>query len=427
MSGRDTIFALSTGSLPAAIAVVRISGPGAINALTALSAEVPRPRHATLVALHHQAELLDRAIALRFEAPHTVTGEDVVELHLHGGRAVVAGVLAALAEEEGLRAAEPGEFTRRAFENGRIDLTEAEGLADLLAAESDAQRRAALQLAGGALSRQVEAWTARLLALAAEVEAQLDFSDEGDVEAGLGQVWHDARLALAEEIEGRLARPSAERLRDGVRVVIAGPPNSGKSTLFNAILQREAAITSDIAGTTRDLIEAPISIDGVPLLLIDSAGIRDATDAIEAIGVDRAQRAIVVADIILWQGNPAEAPNRPRTLRVHAKCDLAPSPPLGTDMSLSAKTGKGLGQLLEWIVRIAREILPGEREAAFNGRQRVALAQLAEALRRAGEHDDLLVVAEELRQGRLALDHLTGRAGVEDVLSAVFGRFCIGK
>lgn len=418
----DTIYALSSGAPPAAIAVVRISGPDADAALEALAGRLPEPRRAALRPLRRDGELLDHALVLRFPGPASATGEDLAELHLHGGRAVVAAVLAALAAVPGLRAAEPGEFTRRAFRNGRIDLAEAEGLADLLGAETETQRRAALALAGGGLSRQVESWQARLLAAAADVEARLDFDDEADV-AGQGAGTAGALAAdLADEIEAWLARPSAERLRDGVRVAIAGPPNAGKSSLLNALVGREVAIVTKIAGTTRDLIEAPVAIGGIPFLLIDTAGLRDSEDPVEAIGVERARRSAAAADILLWLGPPDEAP--PHAVRVHAKSDLGPGE---GDVQLSAVTGAGLAALAAMLVDKARKLLPAEGEVALNARHRAALSEALNHLREAVSADDLLIAAEALRLARAALDRVTGRAGVEDMLDALFGRFCIGK
>jgi tRNA modification GTPase len=424
----DTIFALSSGSPPAGIAVVRISGPDADSALLALAGRLPEPRRATVAALCHplNGELLDRALVLRFPGPASATGEDVAELHLHGGRSVVAAILGALAAVPGLRQAEPGEFTRRAFASGRIDLAEAEGLADLLAAETEAQRRAALRLAGGALSREVERWQAELLGLAAELEAALDFADEGDVGADLPPGWRDRLALLCRELQAALARPSAERLRDGIRVTLAGPPNAGKSSLFNALAEREAAIISPVPGTTRDLIEAPVAIAGMPFLLVDTAGLRESRDAVEAIGVERARSSLAAADIILWLGDPEAAPGRGRTIVIGAKSDLGPPPP-GIDLAVSALTGEGLERLVACLEGRAKSLLPGEGEIAVNARHRAILRDVLESLGDAGSTTDLLIAAESLRLARLALDRLTGRAGVEDMLDALFGRFCIGK
>lgn len=424
----DTIYALSSGAPPAAIAIVRISGCRASGALEALAGRLPEPRRASLAALRRpgSGELLDRALALLFPGPDTATGEDLAELHLHGGRAVVRSVLDALAGLEGLREAEPGEFTRRAFDHGRIDLAEAEGLADLLSAETEGQRRSALALAGGALSRQVEAWRQRLLGLAARIEAALDFSDEGEVGEDLPPGWTEDVAALAAEFAGMLARPPAERLRDGVRLVIAGPPNAGKSSLLNVLAGREAAITSEIAGTTRDIVEAPTAIGGTPFLLVDTAGLRDSDDRIEAIGVERTRQSLGAADLVLWLGSPEECPDRSRSILVHAKADLGPPHP-ESDVATSALTGTGVDDLVALIVRRGRRLLPREGEVAINARHRTAIAEALAALQEARGHNDLLLAAEALRQARLALDRVTGRAGTEDMLDALFDRFCVGK
>lgn len=417
----DTIFALSSGAPPAAIAVVRLSGPEADAALRRLAGRLPEPRRATLATLRADGQVIDNALVLRFPGPRSATGENVVELHLHGGRAVVAAVTRALGAMPGLRPAAAGEFTRRAFENGRIDLAEAEGLADLLAAETESQRRAALMLAGGALGRQVELWRRALLDLAARVEATLDFADEGDVAP---DDFPDGLAALADEIGGWLARPGAERLRDGVRVAIAGPPNSGKSSLLNALVGRDAAITSAVAGTTRDLIEAPVAIGGMPFVLVDTAGLREGGDEIEAIGIARARAALAAADIVLWLGPPDEAPEG--AMRIHSKADLGP-PSSQTDLAVSAVTGEGLARLAQLLCARAASLLPAEGEVALNARHRAALADVVARLRDGAAAADPLVVAESLRLARLALDRVTGRAGVEDMLDALFGRFCIGK
>jgi tRNA modification GTPase len=426
LSGRgdsaDTIYALSSGAPPAAVAVVRISGPQADAALAALAGRLPEPRAMRLAILRRDGEVLDNALIIRFQGPASATGEDVAELHLHGGRAIVAAVLSALAEMAGLRAAAPGEFTRRAFENGRIDLAEAEGLADLLEAETETQRRAALALAGGALSRQVDGWQERLLGIAAEVEAALDFSDEDDVRPLAGD-FSERLAALAGELADWLARPPAERLRDGVRVVIAGPPNAGKSSLLNALAAREAAIVTDVPGTTRDLVEVPVAIRGLPFLLIDTAGLRESGDAVEAIGIGRARASAAAADILLWLGGESDRPAQ--AIQVHPKCDLGLQAH-GSGLRVSAKTGDGLDGLIRALAQEAGRLLPREGEVALNARHRAALRGAEDGLRDAAS-EDLLIVAEGLRRARTALDRVTGRAGVENMLDALFARFCIGK
>jgi tRNA modification GTPase len=424
----DTIYALSSGSPPAAIAVVRISGSRADEALSHLAGKLPAPRMATLgqLSVPGTGEVLDRALLLRFPGPASATGEDVVEFHLHGGRAVVAAVLDALAAIDGLRPAAPGEFTRRAFENGRIDLAEAEGLADLLTAETQSQRRAALALAEGGLSRRVAGWERRVLALAAALEAVIDFSDEGEVGEGLPTGWGAEAEALAEEIRAALAQPPAERLRDGVRIVIAGPPNSGKSRLINVLAGREVAITSSVAGTTRDVVEAPIAIGGSPFLLIDTAGLRDGGDEVEAIGIARARRMIESADLLLWMGEPKDCPAPGRSLVVQSKIDILPCDP-SADVHVSAETGEGMEKLIRELETRAGRLLPAEGEVALHRRHRAAMAHAAEAVEAARNATDLLIAAEALRQARAALDRITGRSGVEDMLDALFGRFCIGK
>ena len=426
----DTIFALSSGAPPAAIAVLRISGTGAFEAVQALAGKLPGPRRASLRSLRDADDvLLDEALVLIFPGPATATGEDLAELHLHGGRAVVRGVEAALLAIPGMRRAEPGEFTRRAFLNGRIDLNEAEGLADLLSAETEWQRRAAVQMAGGAFSKAVEGWREALLELSGTVEALLDFSDEDDVSGDENINISNRCNDLHDVIAAHLAAPAAEKLRDGLRVVIAGPPNSGKSTLLNALVAREAAIVSDIAGTTRDLIEVPVALEGIPFLLTDTAGLRDETsDAIESIGIERAEAAMAKADMILWLGPEGEGPKHPYLREIEAKADDPGHMVKSTlALKLSAKTGQGLIELIAWLTSTARNLLPPPDGFAISQRHRLLLADAAQSLSRASAAHDLLVTAEELRQARLSLDALTGRAGTEDMLDALFGRFCIGK
>jgi tRNA modification GTPase len=426
----DTIYALSSGNPPAAIAIVRISGSAADRAAEALAAPLPRPRQAALRTVRnpHTSEELDRALLLRFPGPDSATGEDIVELHLHGGRSVVAAVLEALSLVEGLRAAEPGEFTRRAFENGRIDLAEAEGLADLLTAETQSQRRAAMALAGGMLSRRIEGWQEQLLSVAAAVEALLDFSDEGDVSDALAPSWHLSLGRLSGELRSLLSAPPVERLRDGIRVVIAGPPNAGKSSLLNWLAGRRAAITSAIAGTTRDVIEAPMAIGGAPFLLVDTAGLRESVDEIESEGIELARQHLDRADLILWLGEPGDCPLTDRSIMVASKADLWPQGERPqADVHVSAETGEGIPLLIELLIERGRALLPQEGEVAINARHRAALEECLDALRSAGASSDLLIVSENLRVARAALDRVTGRAGVEDMLDRLFASFCIGK
>jgi len=427
----DTIFALSSGQVPAAIGVIRISGSGAFAAVESLAGDLPPPRRASLRTLRTDSTHLDRALVLIFPGPTTATGEDLAELHLHGGRAVVRAVEAALAGIRGLRPAEAGEFTRRALANGRIDLTEAEGLADLLAAETEGQRRAAMRAAEGSIRRRIEDWATRTLQLSAAVEALLDHGDEDDVAAESGMLDRVGEKAgeLAREIDAVLAEPGIERLRDGIRVVLAGPPNAGKSTLLNALAGREAAIVSPLAGTTRDRIEAPVMRDGVAYLLTDTAGLHDApSDMVEEIGIARAQEALDQADLVLWLDDaPPPASAVPHIL-IHPRADVAGREAVdGERLAVSARTGEGVAQLWLWIADAARAMLPANDAIPLNRRQRDLAALAAAALRAAGEGNDPLLIAEDLRHALRAFDRITGAADVEAMLDTLFGRFCIGK
>ena len=327
-----------------------------------------------------------------------------------------------------------GEFTRRAFENGRMDLAEAEGLADLLSAETEAQRRNAIALADGHLSRAVEKWQSELLRLSAMVEADLDFSDEDDVGDGQSKAMMEGMENLTAKIRGWLSGPPVERLKDGLSVVLAGPPNSGKSTLINALAQREAVLTSDVAGTTRDVIELPVSLGGIALRLADTAGLRDATgDVIEAMGIERARAMIDAADILLWLGPADAAPAHPSRLIIAAQSDRLKDDAVWernakfADVRISALTGEGMGALIEAILVLAREVFPTGGALALNERQRAAIGDAVDALATDDQAEDLLIIAERLRLARTALDRLTGRASTEHMLDALFGRFCIGK
>ena len=424
----ETIFALSSGPPPAGIAVVRISGPQASAALLALGGRLPQPRRASARTLRdpEDSTLLDRALVLWLPGPGTATGEDTAELHLHGGRAVVAAVERALGRIPGLRRAEAGEFTRRAFANGRIDLAEAEGLADLLAAETELQRRSALAMASGELSRVVEDWRGRVLALSAAVEAALDFADEDDV-AGLPEDFATRCQALAEDCEAWLRRPRAELLREGFRVVIAGPPNAGKSTLFNALVESEAAITTPIPGTTRDVLTRPVALDGIPFVFADTAGLRtESDDPVERIGIDRALAASRGADLVLWLGPRTGRPQE--AWQIAPQCDRLDRPRIDEPRhTVSAVSGEGLNALRVDLIATARAALPAPGEAALGQRQHRLLGECRDAVREASRARDPLLVAEHLRLARVALDRLVGRSGTEDMLDALFARFCIGK
>jgi tRNA modification GTPase len=423
----DTIFALSSGRPPAAISVIRISGSGAHDAARRLSGTLPEVRIAAVRELRHEAtgELLDEALVLRFDGPASSTGEDVVELHCHGGRAVVDAVLAALASLDGLRAAQPGEFTRRAFDHGRIDLTEAEGLADLIEAETELQRKAAIALAEGGLRKRIVAWQERMLALSALAERAIDYDEDDEaVDPALSQECE----TLAAELRGWLHRPRVEPLKDGVRVVVAGPPNSGKSSLINAIAGEERAIVTAVPGTTRDHIEVPLALGGVPIRLTDTAGLRETDDPVESIGVARAGKLVEAADVLVWLGEPEQAPAHPHLVWVQSKADLPDRavPPEGS-LAVSAASGAGIDELLQAVEREARILLPGEDAIALNRRQAAHIGEAAGSLAHAAAANDVVLIAEGLRSARLAFDRLTGRAGVEDVLDALFGRFCLGK
>lgn len=423
----DTIFALSSGAPPAGIGVIRVTGPAVRAALQAIIGRIPEPRRAVRAKFRDgSGDLLDDGLALFFPGPGSVTGEDLTEFHCHGGRAVIAAVETALASLPGFRRAQPGEFTRRAFANGRIDLAEAEGLGDLLTAETEIQRRSAMAMAGGVLSHRVGEWREQLLGLSAQVEAVLDFADEDDV-AVLPRDFLDQVARLRASIETALAAPHAEMLREGFRVALAGPPNAGKSTLFNALVESEAAITADIAGTTRDVLERPVALGGVPFTFVDMAGLREpGADVVEAIGIARAAEAIDRADLVLWLGPEGEGPVG--AWEIEAQCDLLDQQgKQHPQYRISAVSGQGMDDLRRALVGHASGAMPGPDGMALNARQRHLLRDAADALGGAGELSDPLLVAENLRLARLAFDRLLGNTATEDVLDAVFGRFCIGK
>jgi tRNA modification GTPase len=452
---RSTMFALSSGRPPAAIAVVRVSGPRAGVALEKLIGRVPEPRQATLARVRDPAsgDVIDEAIVLWFPAPHSETGEDVAELQLHGGHAVIAGVLDALGTIEGCRPAEAGEFTRRAFENGRLDLTEVEGLADLIAAETPAQRRQAFRQLKGLIGDRAEDWRRRLIEALALVEARIDFSDEADVPEDLvGPALHAAQQ-LHDEIAAALAHSGrGERLREGLVVAIAGPPNSGKSTLLNRLARREAAIVSSHPGTTRDVIEVHLDLDGYPVTLLDTAGIRDSDDPVEQEGVRRARERAAAADLVLWVidasaiggavHDTSEKLSHSDVWLLRNKIDLVLRNPAVRSESrsgdgiknlftISASVGTGMDALVAALAAYAKEYFSATESAIVTRtRHRRALEETVAALDRALRESDNgreELIAEELRSAATTLGRLTGRVDVEDILDVIFRDFCIGK
>jgi tRNA modification GTPase len=435
----DTIVALATGAVPAAIAVIRISGPKTRDVLEAFCGGVPQPRHASLRDIGPPRHAtLDRGLVIWFPGPASFTAEDMAELHTHGSRAVVSEVIEAVLSLGGTRLAEPGEFARRAFENGKLDLTQVEGLADLISAETEAQRRQALAQAEGSLRALYEGWRAKLLRAQSLVEAGLDFADEGDVVADVTPKAEAIVAALRASISHHLADRRGERLRDGVRIVIAGPPNVGKSSLLNVLAKRDVAIVSEEAGTTRDVLEVHLDLGGVPVILTDTAGLREAEGKVEAEGVRRALSRSEQADVVLWLVDvtapiwaPPAALESKASICVLNKIDLAPEGKRPRDcIQISANTGQGLERLIEAL----------EEEAAFaadagigsplmtRARHRAELEAACAALKRFG--DPALgseLKAEELRIAARHLGRLTGRIDVEEVLGAIFAEFCIGK
>ncbi|MFG1478448.1 tRNA uridine-5-carboxymethylaminomethyl(34) synthesis GTPase MnmE [Xanthobacter sp. V4C-4] len=429
----DTIFAVSSGRLPSGVAVVRVSGPHAPAALVALAGALPEPRRARFGPLHRPDDgvQLDLAVQLFFPAPASATGEDVVELHLHGGRAVVASVLGVLSRQPGLRPADAGEFTRRAHAHGKLDLAEVEGLADLIAAESEAQRRQALAQAAGGLSRHVERWRGALLWALALTEASLDFSDEGDVNERLQDDVRQALAPVVAEIDAAL-RDSlrGERVRDGLVIAIAGPPNAGKSSLLNRLAGREAAIVSSTPGTTRDVLEIHLELAGQAVTVLDTAGLRETVDAVEAEGVRRALARAEEAHLVLWLSDTGDEPPRALSgaLRVRTKMDLGGVCPAGW-IGLSVLEPDGIEPLLDVVARLFEGLVGGEPALITRERQRrsldLALGYLRAVVENYWVSDELQ--AEELRLATRALDRTIGRIDVEDVLDAVFSTFCIGK
>jgi tRNA modification GTPase len=447
----DTIYALATAAGRAAIAIIRLSGPASGSALKALAGTLPPPRVARHIRLRDPAsgEELDDALALWFPAPHSLTGEDVAELHLHGSRAVIAAIMAAL-RGQGLRLAEPGEFTRRAFLNGKLDLTQAEAVADLAAAETEAQRRQALRQLDGRLGALYRGWGDRLLRLLAHLEAAIDFPDE-DLPSGI----ETRAAAETADLAGEIARHLAdghrgERLRDGIAVAIIGPPNAGKSSLLNQLARREAAITSPIAGTTRDVIEVAVDLAGYPVVLADTAGLRDSPDLVEQEGLRRAVARAESAELRLFVFDarcPQDAEGAAQwsgsdTLLVANKIDVVkePSSPAMTKkggsaswllpentIPVSALTGEGIPDLIAALAARVAETYEIAAPLLTRARHREALETAAEALARSLGAELPELRAEDLRLAWRSLGQITGRVDVEDLLDVIFADFCLGK
>ncbi|MDB5629249.1 MAG: tRNA modification GTPase trmE [Tardiphaga sp.] len=444
----QTIFALSSGRPPTAIAVVRVSGSHAGTVLRQLAGRLPAARVATRVALHNAArEVIDDAIILWFPGPASATGEDVAELHVHGSRAVLAALIATLERIDGLRAAEPGEFTRRAFEHGKIDLTEAEALDDLIHADTERQRRQAMRQLNGLLGDRARDWRRQIIEASALVEASIDFADEGDVPSDLVGPALERVGALLSEIEGVLAvQGRGERLRDGLVIAIVGPPNVGKSTLMNQLARREIAIVSPRAGTTRDIIELHLDLDGYPVTVIDTAGIRESDDPVEQEGVRRARARAADADLRLWLVD-AQARSLDDGLEdwmaqgqagfwvIRNKVDDLTSVPerMLPDRGwpchwISASSGAGIPELTAALVRFAGTFFADETSVITRARHRTLLHQAAGNLRAAvSSPADVEIVAEHLRAATHDLGRLVGRVDVEDVLGSIFSTFCVGK
>jgi tRNA modification GTPase len=402
---------------------------------------IPEPRQAVLRAIRdpESGEALDQALVLWLPGPASYTGEDCAELHCHGSRAVIQAVLGALTIQDGVRPADAGEFSRQAFDNGKLDLTALEGLADLIQAETDAQRRQALQLAQGAMRRDLEAWRSRLIDLRAEIEARLDFSDEDDVGGELPGGFFDAIGALRSEVGAAIETFGvAERVRHGLRVAIMGAPNAGKSTLLNRIASRDVAIVTAEPGTTRDVLEVPLDLDGYPVVLFDTAGLRETENAIEQEGIRRAKLTAEQSDLVLWLHDLGSPDDSAATLidsvpvwTVGTKADLATDTGECCDLAISAKTGEGLDRLLERLRITAEAAMP-----VGSGTWLVTRARQAEALNECwrslgnavGDRNrPLEMIAEDLRAASDSIGRVTGRIDVEDVLDRLFGEFCIGK
>ncbi|WP_426231422.1 tRNA uridine-5-carboxymethylaminomethyl(34) synthesis GTPase MnmE [Pararhizobium sp. DWP3-4] len=437
----DTIYALSSGALPAGVAVIRVSGPHTSEVLRELCACVPSPRQAVLRSIRNRnGDVLDQGLILYFKAPASFTGEDCAELQVHGGRAVVNAILAELGDIPGLRHAEAGEFSRRAFHNGKLDLVEIEGLADLISAETEMQRRLAQEHSSGHLSKIYEGWARRLTHARAMIEAELDFADEDDVPGSVAEkIWADMRTLKGEISEHLDGAGIAEIIRDGLKIVIAGEPNAGKSSLLNHLARRDIAIVTDIAGTTRDILSVDLSLAGFRVQLFDTAGLRETDDKVEQEGIRRAYLTIDQADIILLLSDTPEGfvelgtsqPEKP-VIRVGTKIDRSPLlwDKASVDVLVSTETGAGIDRLLDVLVDHLPD-LSGQHALSLPTRKRhVSCLQQTRAaieMSLAQSNRGLDIQAEYLRQAGDALGRITGRVDVEDLLGVIFSEFCIGK
>lgn len=435
---QDTIFALSSGALPSGVAIIRLSGPQVQSGLQTLVGNVPPPRRAVLRDIRaDDRELLDRGLVLFFPGPNSFTGEDCAELQIHGGRAVVSAILNHLASLDGFRHAEAGDFTRRAFLNGKMDLSGAEALADLIAAETETQRKLAIQNTSGRQRQLYDYWRMTLLKARAFIEAELDFADEDDVPGSVSQrVWENMRT-LAATLRSHIAGyAAAEIIREGFRVVLIGAPNAGKSSLLNALARREVAIVTDIPGTTRDLVEVTLDVRGLKVIVTDTAGIRETDDVVEKLGVERAHGAARAADLVIHLV-PADASDMDRVnplnednnrIVVTSKCDVGR---VGRDtLAVSAVTGEGLEELLDLISsRAAASLALAESTIPTRLRHKSHLSDCVSCIDVAVSRDDLPLElrAEELRRAAEHLGRITGTTDVEDLLGVIFSEFCIGK
>lgn len=441
MRSTDTIFALSSGGLPSGVAVIRLSGPRAVQAVLGLCGREPPPRRASLLSIRNRnGEKLDEGIILIFPGPNSFTGEDCAELQIHGGRATVKAVLSELSTMDGLRPAEAGEFSRRAFLNGRMDLVEVEGLADLIVAETEMQRRLAAEQSSGGLSKLYDSWAKRLTHARAMIEAELDFADEDDVPGSVAEtIWHDMRR-LEQEILNHLSGARAgEIVRDGLKVVIVGPPNAGKSSLLNHLARRDVAIVTEIPGTTRDVLHVDLDLDGFAVRLYDTAGLRETDDLVEQEGIRRTQRSMAEAHLVLlltatdntdWTSFLSEYAGP--VIRVGTKADVRDESWLrsGVDVMISVRTGEGMEALLDLVGRHLPDLDRGSA-LALPTRQRHAdsLSSARDHIEAALSADGrgLDIQAEHLRLAGQGLGRVTGRVDVENLLDVIFSEFCIGK